>query len=168
MPEDLRSTWSSLSPREKDARVAEALGHTLWRVLNPVTLDAWQEERSPEWRRVFPTDWPTKQLPWSEFDPRMLSEADDLMPYSTSWEHAGPLLDRLAADGFFPELYAYQRDSQAEFRVAYCVRWVQHSRRLARGVTHDTEAPQPSAPEAISLAFVLSRESREKTQGGGA
>jgi hypothetical protein len=126
---DLRELWPTLSPRERDARVAEALG-----------LKVVQFGLSPEHRVPAIVIDDARSLPV----PR----------YSTSWEHAGPLLDRLAADGWFPRLSPYH--SQSLRGLA----WIVSGEGIFDGRVRelDSEIPCSSAPEAIALAFCLSRE----------
>jgi hypothetical protein len=96
--QDLRSLWPSLSSREKDARVAEVLG---WRIRKIPTLDSeWWDCHAP------PPEPPAFRvtLRFDRERTRLISEVRPdglLLPhYSTSWEHAGPLLEALSAEGW--------------------------------------------------------------------
>ena len=113
----LREEWKRLSPRERDARVAEALG----------------ESFKPD----------TEALTYAEW----------LKPYSTSWEHAGQLLEKLRSEGACVDLFGacdLDRDSEEETWIA-TVTW---------GLDSDLKNEQAcgsSAPEAIALAFLLAK-----------
>lgn len=75
--EDLRAVWPTLSPRERDARVAQVLGHVL---SDPGLFGGAQFIR---------------QEPDTEHETCL-----PIPPYSESWEHSGFLLERLREEGW--------------------------------------------------------------------
>lgn len=98
MPESsLQSLWPTLSPRERDAMVAKAKGWKLWRMTNLVTGDSWQEAHPAGYE--FQTLRLFASISWSEFDPALIVDADDLPEFSASWASVGPLLDEMIAAG---------------------------------------------------------------------
>lgn len=130
----LREEWPKLSPRERDARVAEALGREVVKI--------WSAEAHAERFYVKPD-------PDATFIPEWGIRHDPLPFYSTSWEHAGPLLDKLREEGWCVELRHYPAcavDSEA-VAIIYTVKSDPYL--VARGET---------LPSAIALAFSLSRE----------
>jgi len=134
----LRQQWPTISPRERDARVAEALGFKLWQ-------SGKGSLGSPQ-RQTIATDSPGsgwRHLPfsrrWEEDDPR-------IPPYSTSWEHAGPLLDRLRSDGWCVRLEAAPLSVLLE---------------LSRPPGFVIGLESETGPDAIALAFVLAHPGAE-------
>jgi hypothetical protein len=94
---DLREWWATASPRERDAKVAQALG---WFMAG--------------------------------------------QPYSTSWEHAGPLLDALGSE--FDWEIRRRPDGVIVTRIC---------RYPAGSAATEFGARCETAPEAIALAFCL-------------
>lgn len=117
---DLREQWPSLSPRERDAKVAEALGYkVLWFGLTP-------EHRVPAVVEASAA-WP--------------------VPLYCTWEHAGPLLDRLREEG-----WDYKLICAPQGLALTATRVTEEDLRRVDSGWHTI------APEAIALAFCLSRE----------
>lgn len=84
--------WKSLTPRQRDALVAEAKGIRLF-------IASLGPER---WHEV--SDGPyflsgAVEVQWDRFDESLLKYPSELAAYSTSWGYAGPLLEEmLSAD----------------------------------------------------------------------
>lgn len=137
----LRDEWPALSPRERDARVAEALGLHLWEWCS--------DPCRPGPRSLSIHDLPVppsasfRVVPWATFRAEEVNRT--LYAYTTSWSLAGPLLDKLREEGWRATLWM-NRDGAG---VALS--------RTGAAEAIDTDA-QVSGPSAIALAFCLSRE----------
>jgi hypothetical protein len=109
----LRDSWPVLSPRERDAKVAEALGLTVrWLGSGPWVND---------------------------------NASHAVPPYSTSWEHAGGLLDRL------------REEASCAFGIRMLVGLPWYL-IVVKGESVKADVTCTTGPEAIALAFCLSRE----------
>lgn len=149
----LREEWPSLSPRERDARVAVALGGAVaWLGLTP-------ENQQP-------------YVVWPDGQSRPVQE------YTSSWEHAGPLLDKLREEGWTGVLTAHlgywllrlSLDCTKRLEGGPCrwtpgapgdPDWCYYCERLKTSFVAAKEEVQVSGedgPSAIALAFCLSRE----------
>ena len=147
----IREDWPQLSARERDAKVAEALGWTV------VDLS------SGAHRQIDCTDplgRPSTSLHFVDGDLHYEAttvHADGLPYYSTSWEHAGQLLDRLADEGWFPSLEARYDRGRDEVRW-YLAGCSQEGLCLPQGEGYS------AAPEAIAFGFGLARLSDENNR----
>lgn len=149
MSDDLRTLWPTLSAREKDARVAEALGLVLWkRTYHTSTGPYVQQEVYPvehhPLRVLHLVDDPLRAevIPWTDFASDQVA-GRSLADYST-WEHAGLLLDRLREEGWTPIEILLK---EGEWRVHL----------YAMKPYREAHAWSTSGPDAIALGFVLSR-----------
>ena len=141
----LRDLWPSLSPRERDAKVAEALG---WKLVQSGN----SELRYP----IGPANTVPagdREIPWAGVDLSTFF-APFISPYSTSWEHAGPLLDQLAADGWTIVLRSSPTHGYDVMEATL------EGRRFG--------CRSEGGPSTIALAFCLARESSctKRWEGG--
>ena len=143
---DLRDWWINASPRERDAKVAEALG---WRLYGRPR--GWNPGLSivpPEGAASVALD----PFPWDRFDDAiLLRDSPALAAYSTSWEHAGGLVDLLQREGWTVRSSVRPANKEGP---AHAVVSCQLGARV------ESSERRPSASEATALAFVLSRESQ--------
>jgi hypothetical protein len=90
---DFAEKWRSLTPRQRDALVAEARG---WKITRETDGD------DVRWS-CQPPGGEATELASSLSSPAALEVAPthgpDLLWFSTSWEHAGPLLEEMLAAG---------------------------------------------------------------------
>lgn len=121
----LREQWPSLSPRERDARVAESLGREV----------VWME---PFGAFLVPED--VGGYHWA------------VPTYSTSWEHAGPLLYQLRSERWSVTLQVND-DPKYGCRISLLL-WGEDDQ--LRQVSTGWAKREP--PEAIALAFCLAKE----------
>lgn len=148
MATDLRSWWATATPRQRDAKVAESLGLLLYE---------WVGRLVPHGRSQSVHEKPLsdrvalKPIPWSSFDARWINSS--LYTYSTSWEHAGPLLDRLRTEGWRIKIEEYPPGCSVT---------------IYRPMDRDDLGPAfffgevnrvvgATYPEAIALAFCIAR-----------
>jgi hypothetical protein len=150
MPSDLRSLWSSLTPRERDAEVAKALGYRLYSISYPngAKFQHIYEHPLPDCAR----GKDLTLLPWTAFDAEEWThdgnedeyETSMLLPYSTAWSRVGALLHQLAKEGWVGFL---------ESGFAPGTVLMAHE---DRGLEFQCSAE--NLPSAVALAFCLSRE----------
>jgi hypothetical protein len=132
MKSDLRTWWSSASPRERDAKVAEALG---WFMVGPR-----EELNGAVWGKE-PAQDSKKWAVWKEVE-----------HYTTSWEHAGPLLSRLTVDGWEYVALGIFDDGSGRIEL----------RQQADSKNPDihVELERRELPEVVALAFCLAKEAQ--------
>ncbi len=151
--------WPTLSPRERDARVAQALGGILvermYGALGTKDEIRVQMVLLPDPRRGrHKDDERCFRLGWTEFLSRKL-DSTTLRDYSTSWEHAGPLLDRLREEGWRIVLRADARGWDVMEAHA-----PEGTEALSR--PWDFECRAETGPSLVSLLFCLAMDAKEK------
>lgn len=134
----LREEWPSLSPRERDARVGEALGLSLWSSMIQGTRFYLVLPRAPGPGWLL-EDWSCERG----------RDVAGLRRYSATWEHAGPLLDKLREDEWTIDI-----QSDRAWRV--------HLYHPQKDEIHTQS--EGTACGAIALAFCLSREASDTAE----
>jgi hypothetical protein len=142
----LREEWPTLSSRERDARVAKALG-----IRPDIT---WEIVTSGGGATAFSRDSETAARAWlaeKHANGMLLThrvEAWTHHPNSSTWAVAGPLLDKLREEGW--------AQIDVRFRVDADI-WRCHIYSGA-DLSYEEFHAQGVGPSAIALAFCLSRE----------
>jgi hypothetical protein len=147
MRSDLRTWWSTASPRERDGRVAETLGLDVIRKCYRCGHGEDSHRSGGLCEICIPPSDTTGSdsacQSFVRFSPH---------PYSTSWVHAGPLLSQLAEEGWFPELHVRTDD------CGIALLWVVTGCDSRGSDLYSGLAASPTS--AIALAFCLAKEAQ--------